>query len=177
VHRLLRRPGLLRQRRQGSWLSSSCLDLLIWSAMRCGEAELFCVSMGEDHTTTPFIPGCVRRLGTRSAPALGGFCSMKVDDSTSHRADYRKTVAARRKAAGKYVDLFGEADGGGVAADRQNAALRGRWMAESRARAAIATDKNASRAIQGFTENQQVRWMLGSGDRGDRGRSALCLGN
>jgi hypothetical protein len=50
-------------------------------------------------------------------------------------------------------------------------------MAESRARAAIATDKNASRAIQGFTENQQVRWMLGSGDRGDRGRSALCLVN
>jgi hypothetical protein len=39
---------------------------------------------------------------------------MKVDDSTSHRADYRKTVAARRKAAGKYVDLFGEADGGSM---------------------------------------------------------------
>ena len=43
------------------------VDLLIWSAMPCGEAELFCVSMGEDQTTTPFIPGCVRRLGTRSA--------------------------------------------------------------------------------------------------------------
>ena len=43
------------------------VDLLIWSAMPCGEAELFCVSMGEDQTTTPFILGCVQRLGTRSA--------------------------------------------------------------------------------------------------------------
>src|SRR5712671_5939470 len=31
----------------------------------------------------------------------------------------------------------------------KNAALRGRWMAESRAWAAIATDKNALRAIAG----------------------------
>jgi hypothetical protein len=51
--------------------------------MPCGEAELFCVSMGKDHTTTQFIPGCVRRLDTRSPPALGGFCSMKIDDSTA----------------------------------------------------------------------------------------------
>jgi hypothetical protein len=39
VHRLRRRPGSVWQRRQGSWLSSSCLDLLIWPAMPCGEAE------------------------------------------------------------------------------------------------------------------------------------------
>ena len=60
---------------KNSWLSSSCLDLLIRSAMPCGEAELFCFSMGEDQTTTPFIPGCLRRLGTRSARLrwAGGF--------------------------------------------------------------------------------------------------------
>jgi hypothetical protein len=40
-------------------------------------------------------------------------------------ADYRKTVAARRNAAGKYVDLFGEADGAGVAVGRQKRGSEG----------------------------------------------------
>jgi hypothetical protein len=52
--------------------------------MPSGEAELFCVGMGEDQTTTRFIPGCVRRLGTRSARlALGGFYSMKASGQMS----------------------------------------------------------------------------------------------
>jgi hypothetical protein len=49
---------------------------------------------------------------------------MKVDDGTSYR-DYRKTVAARRDAAGEYVDLFGEVDAAGVASGRQKRSSEG----------------------------------------------------
>ena len=47
------------------------VDLLIWSAMPCGEAELFRVSMGEDQTTTPFILALCETILFHCVPCQG----------------------------------------------------------------------------------------------------------